>query len=441
MDEINLNNSSCKEVVKIKRLYWVWYDNLINIEKVKRTSQWRINNIELASGIEFKELSIDVTEWQLEEGISNTSNGPLAKKSISGFTPKLNELMESYINEMSRRDVVIAYETFDGVVYLFGGQNCKSSLEFNKKISGRNGYDFSFVNIGDESSLIINDTDYFPAAPSLSQTILEVNGEEFTTLSCGNTYDLVVKDADGNVVGEKIGSEWIVPASASQDGVLLEWPTGQQYTSFRTGDEGNRIQNNFFDYVKPAYPKAIAQLDNSLGANRWWRLTENVEVAGVSSKIRFVDVDGGQTWSGTGDKNRITIDKLTGLGFYRKTGDLGGAKTWNSAIDDALSFSTVVDGVTYSDWYIASAEEVQALFGEIGSITGSTIADPVSGNNILEISAVIERYWTSTTQSNSGGANAYIKGWNPSTFLTLSGKTSTWGSIYIFDARSLITAP
>lgn len=79
--------------------------------------------------------------------------------------PKLNEFAESYFNEMSRRNLVIAIETFDDSVYLFGGASCKSKFSFSKSINNRNGYNLEFTNEGDESSLIINDTDHFPAAP------------------------------------------------------------------------------------------------------------------------------------------------------------------------------------------------------------------------------------------------------------------------------------
>lgn len=240
-----------------------------------------------------------------------------------------------------------------------------------------------------------------------------------------------------NSLGSK-GLQNSIPGGANPSGILLDFPTGQQYTSYRTGDEGSRMQNGWNDYTIPVLPEAIAQLDHSLAVNYWWRLVNPLTVAGVSSVVRFVDVDGGQTFSATGNKNLITIDKLTGLGFYRITADLGGTVTWNNAIDNALAFSTTVNGVTYSDWYLVSFSELLQIFGEIGSINGTVIRDNVSSADIFTMPSSQE-FWTSTTQSNSIG-NAYSKGWNPTTYQRPSGKTSVFHPIYIFDARALITA-
>ena len=165
MNEVNIINDSCKEIGKIKKLYWIFHNNFVSAQKTKREGQWRIDSIALATGTEFKYFNIDVTDWQWDENIKLSANGPACGKKISGFMPKLNEFAESYFNEMSRRNMVIAIETFDDTVYLFGGTACKTKFTFDKSISGRNGYNLEFTNAGDESSLIINDTDHFPAAP------------------------------------------------------------------------------------------------------------------------------------------------------------------------------------------------------------------------------------------------------------------------------------
>lgn len=52
---------------------------------------------------------------------------------------------------------------------------------------------------------------------------LNVNGVLFTVISSGDTYSLVVKDTDGAVVGEKIGSEYIVPAAGGSGFSLNEY--------------------------------------------------------------------------------------------------------------------------------------------------------------------------------------------------------------------------
>lgn len=436
MEEVNIINSSCQEIPKIKRVFYVWFENITDVSKFKRLGQWRISEIALSPGIAFKEFQIDVTEWNLEEAVKQSSQGPACGKEIRGFMPKFNEFAESYFNEMTRHPMAIAYETFDGNTYLFGGINYKTAFSFNKSISGRQGYDVTFVNMSDESSLLINDTDHFPAPSSLTnQTTLQVNGDDFTTIPCGNTYDLVVKDDLGAVVGSKIGSEWIVPAGAVASGVLLQWPIPHNYTSYRTGDEGWRLQNGYFDYSTPAYPKVIAQLDYTLGANNWWRLKDNLVVNGVSSKVRFVDVNGVQAWGATNNVDCITIDKLTGIGFYRKDTITTGS-SWNTHIDNAVAFSVTVNAVAYADWYMMSLEEFLAIFGNPNA-GGSLGQDPVSSAIYMQVAG--NGYVLSTTPPGST-SNCYkheIFG-----FVTTIGKTNTTQkTAYVFDARSLITAP
>jgi hypothetical protein len=434
MEEVNIVNTSCQEIPKIKRVFYVWHENITDVSKLKRLGQWRISQIALASGIVFKEFKIDVTEWNLDESVKASVQGPVVPKEINGFMPKFNEFAESYFNEMTRRPMAIAYETFDGNTYLLGGLNYKTTFSFSKSISGRQGYDVSFINTSDESSLIIDDTDHFPAPTVLTNvTTLKVNGDDFGTIPCGNTYDLVVKDDLDTVVGSKIGSEWIVPSGAVASGVLLKWPEPHLYTSYRTGDEGSRLQSGYFDYSKPAYPKAIAELDLSIGANYWFQLKNNLVVNGVSSKVRFVDVNGVQAWGATNNVNAITIDKLTGIGFYRLTAITSGPD-WNGHIDNALAFSIVVNGVTYADWYMMSLEEYLLLFGNPNNLA---INDPISGNRIIMESGA-GYMLSSTTPGNTANCHRH----ESYGYVTQIGKTNTSQKThYVFDARSLITAP
>lgn len=372
-----------------------------------------------------------------------------------------------------------------------------------------------------------------PDPTNCSPGTLEVNGDEFTTIPSGGTFDLVVKYDTGDVApGVKTGNEYIVPASgtcspatavikdssgttlktesinsgvsenitindsvavlkntanttilsenikaeasenitipnvawtdsdgsvessaygtsivctpaAAQAGVLFKgWPDGQQYDSYRTGDAGSRLQTGWYNYTKPAYPKVYAELDWSLGANGWARLKNNLVVGGVSSKLRFVDVAGAQVFSGTGDKDRIVIDKFTGIGYYRKWADITSGRTWNQAIDDALAFSTVVNGVTYSDFYLWSMEDQQALFGTYMYAGGINFTDPISGAVLLVSNfGAADFLWTSSTAMNSGGANAQIIICNTSHVIFSAGKGGAYLPVFIFDARSLISSP
>jgi hypothetical protein len=273
-------------------------------------------------------------------------------------------------------------------------------------------------------------------------TIITINSDSFLTNPSGVNPNILVKDGTGAEVGSKVGSEWIVPTGSTPSGVLLQFPLGEQYTSYRTGDEGWRMQNGWYNYNAPANPAVIAQLDRTAGTNYWFQLESAIKVGGNSNTLRFVDVDGLQVWGATDNKDKITIDKLTGLGFYRKTADLGGTSNWNGAIDAALTFSVVVDMVTFSDFYLMSREELLATLGEIIAASGVNVKDSITSQDIFSLALSSTTIWSSTTQSNSGGANAYLKGWNPSTYIGSSGKTLTTPyRVFVFDATSLISEP
>lgn len=224
----------------------------------------------------------------------------------------------------------------------------------------------------------------------------------------------------------------VIPPAVIPTGVLLQFPIPDQYTSYRTGDVGWRAQNSWFNYTPPTNPKVIAQLDYSLGANYWARLTQNLVVGGVSNKLRFVDVDGGQTFSATGSKDLITIDKLTGIGMRRITTGNG---NWDTQIDNALAYSIVVGGITYSNWYLASAIECITLFG-LGRSSNS-MTDPIS--SIVLQSNTADDIWTSTTIVSATTSAQNHQNLNR---MRIDSKTlSSIRGIFIFDASSLITAP
>lgn len=231
------------------------------------------------------------------------------------------------------------------------------------------------------------------------------------------------------VLGGK-GLENYVPGSSSS-GVLLQWPISTQYTSYRTGDEGWRNQNGYFNYTRPASPEVIAELDYSIGANYFWQLKTALTVGGVTSKTRFVDVNGVQTWGATNNVDCITIDKLTGIGFYRKNTITIGLD-WNGHIDNALSFSVTVNGVTYSDWYMMSLQEYNLIFGNPNNFG---VNDPISGARFMAESGA--GYLLSTTTPGTSSI-CYVH--DSYQYIFRIAKTNTsMKTHYIFDARSLIT--
>jgi hypothetical protein len=225
-------------------------------------------------------------------------------------------------------------------------------------------------------------------------------------------------------------------------GVLLQFPTPSQYTSYRTGDEGWRVQNNWYDYTRPTNPKTIAELDFT-SANFWYLLKNNLIVGGVSNKTRFVDVDGGQTWSATGNKNLLIIDKLTGVGIYRNAQPSGDLKTWNNAIDDGLSLSITVNSIVYDDWYLITVQEFFDLLSIrfkqnnwIDSNTSNVIFPTRSTGTSIN-------YWVSTTLEPTT-SSAYGPRVSDLSFgeLINTAKTDTRFPIYITkQTMSLITAP
>jgi hypothetical protein len=234
----------------------------------------------------------------------------------------------------------------------------------------------------------------------------------------------------------------VIPAPVVPSGVLFQFPTPSQYTSYRTGDEGWRVQNNWYDYSRPTNPKTIAELDY-ISANFWYLLKNNLVVGGVSNKTRFVDVDGGQTWSATGNKNLLIIDKLTGLGIYRNTQPTGDLKTWNAAIDDGLSLSITVNSVVYDEWYLISVQEFFDLLSIrfkqnnwIDSNTSNVIFPTRSTGSFIN-------YWVSTTLEPTT-SSAYGPRVSDLSFgeLISTAKTDTRFPIYITkQTMSLITAP
>jgi hypothetical protein len=227
-----------------------------------------------------------------------------------------------------------------------------------------------------------------------------------------------------------------IPAPVVPSGVLLQRPVLQQYTSFNTYDEGWRAQNGWNTaYIKPTYPKVVAELDYSLGSNYWWRLKDNLVVNGVSSKIRFVDVDGGQTWSSTGNKNLITIDKLTGIGIYRETLS---AVFWANHLINSDSLSIVVNGVTYNSFFLAANCEYFSIFGFLYNNPISATTDQVTGGSASIFPGGNVEYYTATTRMDS---STFCGDYSALTTFFNRNKGLSGSAMYIFDASSLITAP
>lgn len=221
---------------------------------------------------------------------------------------------------------------------------------------------------------------------------------------------------------------------STPNGVLFDFPFLTQYTSYRTGDAGSRVQGGWNENVIPSNPKGIAQLDTTLGANMYFRLKNNLVVNGVSSKIRFVDVLGGQTFSATNNVNAVLLDKLTGLMTTRL--DLGVSVNWNSNVDNALTYSITVNGVTYDDWHLITTDEILKIFGYL-FIHNQT--DPISGATILNV--LNSSYHTANTTPDSTTFSNSVAIDNNGVTIRQTSKSNNTRQIFIRKAHNLISAP
>jgi hypothetical protein len=224
----------------------------------------------------------------------------------------------------------------------------------------------------------------------------------------------------------------IIPPPVTPSGVLFETIKPSQYTSYRTGDEGWRVQNGFFNYTPPTNPKVIAELDMT-STNFFNVLKSPLIVNGVSSTTRFVDVNGIQAFSGTGNADKVVIDKLTGLMYTR--GFIPVVFSWNNVIDNALSYSIIVNSITYDDWFVPSFSEINTL---IHNFAGIVVNNDTLTNVLLWQPQ--NNCWTSTTSPiNTSSARRFL-----TVLRSIDSVDKTVSDVYpmyVRNARNLITAP
>jgi hypothetical protein len=262
---------------------------------------------------------------------------------------------------------------------------------------------------------------------------ITINSASFSPYPSGVTSNILVKDGTGTQVGSKVGSEWIVPTGGggASSGVLFKTIPPNQYTSYRTGDEGWRVQNGWFDYTPPTTPKTIAELDYT-NANFFYILKNPLVVNGVSSTTRFVDVNGIQAFSTTGNADDVVIDKLTGLMYNRNELFAG---SWNDCVDYGVAYSITVKSIVYDDWYLVTKDEMDLIFNNYAG-TFATL-DNVTGVRVLQ--NAYGTMWTASTSANVT-TSAYYHQW-VSRFQSYDPKSQTVGSMFVRNARNLITAP
>jgi hypothetical protein len=220
----------------------------------------------------------------------------------------------------------------------------------------------------------------------------------------------------------------VIPDAITESGVLFKTIEPSQYTSYRTGDEGWRVQNGWYDYTPPTYPKAFAELDFSVGANCVDILKNPLVVNGVSNTHRFVDVFGAKATN----TSILIIDKLVGMAHIRLTTTI---TDWNGAIDAALVYSVTLNSITFNDFYLASKNELVNISRDYAGINCFGLVD---GSATL-ISAASNLY-TSTTYAALTTSMLHFRIANFDFTAVTKGSTFLC-PIYITNVRNLVTAP
>lgn len=248
--------------------------------------------------------------------------------------------------------------------------------------------------------------------------------------------NVFLEDTGGNPITPTssvlVGNDLTITANIPvPSGVALQFPNPSRGVSVATGDTGWRAQNGWFNYTPPTYPAKYAQLDTTVGANQWYRLKTALTVNGITSTERFVDLSGVQGWPLLNNLNVAVLDKLTGLMFTR--GYLFATANWGTTINNALSYSVVINGNTYSDWYVPCTEEMVSFYGTYA--TSSSWIDALT-------SVVIMSGLTGTAHTADANAGVGIEGliqFSANGSFYSSSSNQFYNQIYVHDARSLIS--
>jgi hypothetical protein len=276
------------------------------------------------------------------------------------------------------------------------------------------------VNVLAEGSLILPDSQ------------INVNSVDSGDVVSVKTIDVNITDGVDPVTPTSVGlvgntlTIEVPSGGGSPSGVQFQFPIPIQRTSYRTGDEGWRVQNGWYDYTPPAMPKVVAELDYT--STNWAdTLSSPLIVNGVSSTNRFVDAFGAKIAGGAS----VVIDKLQGVAFSRSTINKA---NWNAAIDDALTYSITVNSITFADWYCVGLNDILPTTRmEVG----------VGFAQLIDLSAQLFIFSNNVYTATTSPANT-AQMWHvvfSSRNYTAIDKTFGISAIYVHDAKNLITAP
>jgi hypothetical protein len=331
-----------------------------------------------------------------------------------------------------------------------GGGGGTTDLEFNNVLQGQvtDGTTIE-VNLEDPAANPVTPLSVGLTGNTLTieigvETPVEVNAVPVGNIPNGPVLFVNVEDSLSNPVTPTsvglVGSILTIEVpTATPSGVLFRTATPDQSTSYRTGDTAWRLQNSWYDYTAPVLPAKVSALDFTNPAISHFTLKNPLTVAGVASTKRFVDVDGGQTFSSIGSKDMVVIDKLTGLMWVRKLWTAMGSinRSWNNSVDHALSYSVVVNGITYDDWYLPSLSELVQLrdftLSSVSMLDGvTTIIDGVG--------TTVNLYWSANTNSAADTTRAmYLAAGSSRTSVGFGTKTDLMGMYFVRKAYNLIS--
>jgi hypothetical protein len=222
----------------------------------------------------------------------------------------------------------------------------------------------------------------------------------------------------------------VIPPPSTPSGVLFKTIEPSQYTSYRTGDEGWRVQNNWYDYTPPSNPKAVAELDYTQ-TNYVDVLKNPLIVNGVSNTHRFVNVFGALFGTGGAGNNTVVIDKLTGMAYLNNAATI---LNWNGAIDYALTYSITVHSINFSDWYLASKNE---LLNIARDFAGTAFFNLIGGTALINAGTNL---YSSTTYAPLTTSMLHFRFANYDFSPVTKGNTGLSVPL-IENVRHLITAP
>jgi hypothetical protein len=358
---------------------------------------------------------------QATENITISDSTAVIKDSI-GTTLKTEPILAEATENITINDSSVNVNKSNGTLISAVSVKAENTASYNVGDSTITNSDSTYdVDVKATESLILPDSQ------------INVNSVDSGDVVSVKTIDVNLEDSLGapvtptsvGLVGNTLTIE-VPSGGSSPSGIEFQFPIPIQRTSYRTGDEGWRVQNGWYDYTPPAMPKVVAELDYTI-TNWADTLSSALIVNGVSSTNRFVDAFGAKIAGGAS----VVIDKLQGVAFTRSTINKA---NWNAAIDDALTFSVTVNSITFADWYCVGLNDI---------LPTTRMEASVGFAQLIDLSAQLFIFSNNVYTATTNPANT-AQMWHvvfSSRNYTAIDKTFGISAIYVHDAKNLITAP